>query len=55
MQVGGFLPFSFDATDCLVEGRNEIEVRVDSPIEVQYLRHGGILQMVLRQMMHQHA
>ncbi len=24
--------------------------RVDSPIEVQYLRHGGILQMVLRQL-----
>jgi aconitate hydratase len=26
--------------------------RIDSPIEVQYLRHGGILQMVLRQMTH---
>ncbi len=25
--------------------------RVDSPIEVEYLRHGGILQMVLRNMM----
>jgi aconitate hydratase len=24
--------------------------RVDSPIEVDYLRHGGILQMVLRNM-----
>mgnify|MGYP003498915253 CR=1 FL=1 len=24
--------------------------RVDSPIEVDYLRHGGILQMVLRSM-----
>ena len=24
--------------------------RVDSPIEIEYLRHGGILQMVLRAM-----
>ncbi len=24
--------------------------RVDSPIEIDYLRHGGILQMVLRSM-----
>jgi aconitate hydratase A / 2-methylisocitrate dehydratase len=26
-------------------------VRVDSPVEVDYLRHGGILNMVLRNMM----
>ena len=25
--------------------------RVDSPVEREYLRHGGILQMVLRRMM----
>jgi len=24
--------------------------RVDTPVEVEYLRHGGILPMVLRQM-----
>jgi len=24
--------------------------RVDTPVEIQYLRHGGILPMVLRQM-----
>jgi aconitate hydratase len=28
-----------------------VRARVDSPIEVDYLRHGGILQMVLRTMM----
>jgi aconitate hydratase len=26
--------------------------RVDTPIEVDYYRHGGILPMVLRKMMH---
>jgi aconitate hydratase len=25
--------------------------RVDSPVEIDYLRHGGILNMVLRNMM----
>jgi hypothetical protein len=29
--VGGFLPFSFDITDLLLDGSNEIKVRVDSP------------------------
>jgi len=29
--VGGFLPFSFDVTDLLNEGSNEIKVRADSP------------------------
>jgi hypothetical protein len=29
--VGGFLPFSFDVTEALVDGTNEIKVRVDSP------------------------
>ena len=29
--VGGFLPFSFDVTDALLDGLNEIKVRVDSP------------------------
>jgi hypothetical protein len=29
--VGGFLPFSFDITDHLHDGPNEIKVRVDSP------------------------
>ncbi|MDJ0449078.1 sugar-binding domain-containing protein [Methylocystis sp. JR02] len=31
--VGGFLPFYFDITDRLVEGRAEIEVRVESPTD----------------------
>jgi beta-galactosidase/beta-glucuronidase len=30
---GGFLPFSFDVTDALKPGRNEIKVRVDSPTD----------------------
>ena len=33
MHVGGFLPFSFDVTEQLVEGSNEIKIRVDSPID----------------------
>jgi hypothetical protein len=30
---GGFLPFAFDVTEHLVEGRNEIKVRVESPTD----------------------
>ncbi len=30
---GGFLPFSFDVTEQLVEGRNEIKVRAESPTD----------------------
>jgi aconitate hydratase len=26
-------------------------VRIDAPAEVEYFRHGGILQMVLRQLL----
>jgi beta-galactosidase/beta-glucuronidase len=33
MHVGGFLPFSFDATEHLLEGRNEVKVQVDSPVD----------------------
>ena len=29
--------------------------RVDTPIEVEYLRHGGILHMVLRNMAARHG
>jgi aconitate hydratase len=32
------------------ETRMPVVARVDSPIEIEYLRHGGILQMVLRTM-----
>jgi aconitate hydratase len=32
----------------------EATVRVDGPAEVEYLRHGGILQMVLRDLLHEH-
>jgi hypothetical protein len=31
--VGGFLPFSFDVTEHLKDGTNEIKVRVDSPLD----------------------
>jgi hypothetical protein len=30
---GGFLPFAFDVTEQLVEGRNEIKVRAESPTD----------------------
>src|SRR5437868_4626109 len=33
MHVGGFLPFSFDVTEQLVEGSNEIKIRADSPTD----------------------
>jgi aconitate hydratase len=33
------------------EIRFDVLVRVDEPVEVEYLRHGGILPMVLRQML----
>lgn len=29
----------------------EVICRIDTPVEVEYYRHGGILQMVLRRMM----
>jgi aconitate hydratase len=29
----------------------QVKARVDSPVEVEYLRNGGILQTVLRQML----
>jgi len=28
-----------------------VRLRVDTPIEVEYLRHGGILPFVLRQLL----
>jgi aconitate hydratase len=30
----------------------EAKVRIDSAIEVDYFRHGGVLQMVLRRLLH---
>jgi len=33
----------------------EVKARVDSPVEVEYLRNGGILQTVLRQMLAEEA
>jgi len=32
------------------EKRFKMTVRIDTPVEVDYYRHGGILQMVLRQL-----
>jgi aconitate hydratase len=33
------------------DGRSfEVRVRIDTPMEVEYFRHGGILQYVLRQL-----
>jgi aconitate hydratase len=31
----------------------EAKVRIDSAIEVDYYRHGGVLQMVLRRLLHE--
>ena len=31
--------------------RGTVTLRVDSPIEVEYLKHGGILPFVLRELM----
>ena len=36
---------------CGKEKAFEMLIRIDTPIEVEYYRHGGILQMVLRQML----
>jgi aconitate hydratase len=33
----------------------EALVRIDTPVEVEYYRHGGILQMMLRQMLTRQA
>jgi aconitate hydratase len=33
------------------EKRFQMVVRIDTPIEIEYYRHGGILQMVLRQLL----
>src|SRR5947199_1394453 len=33
LHIGGFLPFSFDVTEQLLEGVNEIKVRADSPMD----------------------
>jgi aconitate hydratase len=34
------------------DGRSfEVRVRIDTPMEVEYYRHGGILQYVLRQLL----
>jgi aconitate hydratase len=35
------------ADGCVFEAR----VRIDTPMEVEYYRHGGILQYVLRQLL----
>ena len=32
----------------------KVKARVDSPVEVEYLRNGGILQTVLRQLLEDH-
>jgi len=33
----------------------KVKARVDSPVEVEYLRNGGILQTVLRQLLKESA
>lgn len=38
--IGGYLPFSFDITDSLQNGRGELTIRVESPIDKRYIPHG---------------
>jgi aconitate hydratase len=33
------------------EKRFEVDVRIDTPVEIEYYRHGGILQKVVRDML----
>ena len=41
-----------DRRPCTADGRRfEVRVRIDTPMEVEYYRHGGILQYVLRQLL----
>ncbi len=35
------------------EMETEVQLRIDTPIEVEYYRHGGILQYVLRQIINE--
>ncbi len=38
--TGGYLPFSFDITDDLAEGRGELIVRVEAPLDKRSIPHG---------------
>ena len=40
LHVGGYLPFSFDATDALVEGENTVVLRVFDPEDLSEIPHG---------------
>ncbi len=51
MTPGKQLPVHFRRADG-TEGEFTVIARVDSPIDVEYLRQGGILQMVLRDLLH---
>jgi beta-galactosidase/beta-glucuronidase len=38
--TGGYLPFSFDITDALEDGRGELVLRVEAPIDKRSIPHG---------------
>ncbi|GHO45789.1 glycoside hydrolase family 2 protein [Ktedonospora formicarum] len=38
--IGGYSPFSLDITDALLEGRGELIVRVEAPLDKRYIPHG---------------
>ena len=38
--TGGYLPFSFDITEALEEGRGELVLRVEAPIDKRFIPHG---------------
>ena len=37
------------------EAETKVQLRIDTPIEVEYYRHGGILQYVLRQIIRENS
>jgi len=38
--IGGYLPFSFDVTDALDNGRGEVILRVEAPLDKRSIPHG---------------
>ena len=50
VQPGGWLTLIWKLTSKLEEKRIRVKCRIDTPVELAYYRHGGILQYVLRQL-----
>ena len=48
--VPGWKQLSVRARDGNVDKTFLVRARIDTPVEIDYYRHGGILQYVIRQM-----